>query len=520
MKLYLSDLDGTLLNYAAKLKPRASDILNRLIDKGVLFSYATARGFISSREITADLKLNLPLITMNGAIICDPNTGKPLTNNFLSDKSCSLALDFFKEYGETPLVYSYIDGVERVSYLENDTKRIKFYLSTRKGDPRLRSCKSYDELAIGDIFYLCMWNPKNDADCFKKVFTEKNGFSDVYYKDAYSDELLFEFFNAGVSKASALLELKKLTGADKIIAFGDNFNDIPMFEVADECYAVQNAVEELKAIATGIIPGNEEMGVPVFIEKRETKVWDYTPPAHNPEKFKNAIQNNSKSGGVGELNEKPIHAVLKRYFSAESDREAKIGSFYADAAGESGIFEIQTSGWGALNKKLEVFLEACHVTVVYPFEQRVHNIALHEITGELLKRPATRNNKDLTEFFIELYRIKSFLTHPNLTVCLANLEIEKTRYEDPEKPRKRGQKRKQDKRPLALLSEIHLNCGEDYKIFLPDNLPETFTKKEFQKLLKICEAGIMLTILEYLSVIHKKGKKGNEFLYSLQLLGD
>jgi len=46
-----------------------------------------------------------------------------------------------------------------------------------------------------------------------------------------------------------------------VISFGDAVNDIPMFEISDECYAVQNAVDELKAIATGVIGSNEEDGV-------------------------------------------------------------------------------------------------------------------------------------------------------------------------------------------------------------------------------------------------------------------
>ena len=45
------------------------------------------------------------------------------------------------------------------------------------------------------------------------------------------------------------------------MAFGDALNDIPMFQIADECYAVENAVEELKALATGIITYNEQDGV-------------------------------------------------------------------------------------------------------------------------------------------------------------------------------------------------------------------------------------------------------------------
>jgi Predicted hydrolases of the HAD superfamily len=50
-------------------------------------------------------------------------------------------------------------------------------------------------------------------------------------------------------------------GCSKIISFGDSINDIPMFEISDECYAVENAVDEIKAVATGIIDSNEDDGV-------------------------------------------------------------------------------------------------------------------------------------------------------------------------------------------------------------------------------------------------------------------
>lgn len=48
---------------------------------------------------------------------------------------------------------------------------------------------------------------------------------------------------------------------DRVVSFGDAINDIPMFRISDECYAVANAVTELKEIATGIIDSNEEDGV-------------------------------------------------------------------------------------------------------------------------------------------------------------------------------------------------------------------------------------------------------------------
>ncbi|MCL1823255.1 MAG: HAD family hydrolase [Oscillospiraceae bacterium] len=519
--LYISDLDGTLLNYAAKLKPRAAEMLGRMIKKGILFSYATARRFYTASQATAGLTPNIPVITMNGIILADPVTGERISTEYIRQTSFKAAKEFIIKNNETPIVYSWYKGRERVAFLKNSHKAAKKFNDMRKGDPSRVECSNYDELFLGDIYYLTFLNPENNIDLLNEVFSNEKGFSAVTYIDTYEKNLRFyEVWSGGVSKATAALKLKKLTGASKIIAFGDNLNDIAMFEAADECYAVENAHPDLKAIATGVIASNEEMGVPVFIEKRETKVWDYTPLPSKPEQFKAALSDSNQYGGVGELNEKPIHAALKRYFSAETDREVKIGPFIADAAGENGIVEIQTAGWGKLNHKLDIFLDACHVTVVYPFEQIVHHIAIHEKTGELIKNPTVRNNKNITAFFLELHRIKGFLTNPNLTVCFCGLEIERTRFiKDPENKWERRQKK--IKKPLALLSEIYLNKSEDYRVFLPDNLPEKFTIKEFEKLSKkpgqkFCgDASVIVPVLEYMSVVHKCGKKGNSFIYCL-----
>ncbi len=63
------------------------------------------------------------------------------------------------------------------------------------------------------------------------------------------------------TKANAIKELKKLWNCDRIVSFGDGINDLPMFEISDECYAVENAVEELKRAATGVIESNINDGV-------------------------------------------------------------------------------------------------------------------------------------------------------------------------------------------------------------------------------------------------------------------
>ena len=66
---------------------------------------------------------------------------------------------------------------------------------------------------------------------------------------------------AAASKSNAIRRLKEMWDCTRVISFGDAINDLPMFEISDECYAVENAVDELKAAATGIIESNENDGV-------------------------------------------------------------------------------------------------------------------------------------------------------------------------------------------------------------------------------------------------------------------
>lgn len=52
-----------------------------------------------------------------------------------------------------------------------------------------------------------------------------------------------------------------------MVCFGDAINDLPMFQVADEAYAVDNAIEELKQQSDGVIGSNEEDGVARWMQE-------------------------------------------------------------------------------------------------------------------------------------------------------------------------------------------------------------------------------------------------------------
>ena len=105
-----------------------------------------------------------------------------------------------------------------------------------------------------------------------KAIAEKikciEGITVNYYKDVYEDCYFLEAYSSEASKANGIKYLSKYIEYSKVICFGDNLNDIPMFELANEAYATANAAEEIKKIAADVIGSCEDNGVAEFLEER------------------------------------------------------------------------------------------------------------------------------------------------------------------------------------------------------------------------------------------------------------
>ncbi len=255
--LYVCDLDGTLLKNDQTLSPFTINTVNLLIKKGMLFSYATARSYATSSIVTRGLSESIPLIVYNGTFILENGVGKALYSNLFPKEDASFILDTLLDGGIFPIVYSFLDGKERFSYLPHEST--KDFLDTRRGDGRDRPCTLQSELFCGEIFHFsCIDTQEKLFPLYQKL---KDKFYCVYYVEKYGGKQWLEVQPREATKANAVLKLKEILDCDRVVCFGDGKNDLPMFEIADECYAVCNADEELKKAATGIIGSNEDDGV-------------------------------------------------------------------------------------------------------------------------------------------------------------------------------------------------------------------------------------------------------------------
>ncbi len=257
--LYVSDLDGTLLRSNETTSDYTNNTINKLVDSGMIFSYATARSFQTSHKVTKGLNASIPLIIYNGAMIVDNEDGSILLKNFF-DSDVNDVLDDLLQNGIYPIVYAFVDGKEKFSYIsEKCTAGMKQFIESRKNDKRDNPVSDENELCKGEMFYITCIDEK------EKLETLYNKYKDTYYcvyqTDIYTKHQWLEIMPKSVSKANAIGQLKEYMGCERVVVFGDGKNDIDMFELADEAYAVENAVEELKEVATAIIESNDNDGV-------------------------------------------------------------------------------------------------------------------------------------------------------------------------------------------------------------------------------------------------------------------
>ena len=261
--LYLTDLDGTLLRPDGTLSEYSKNALNALTEKGVTVSFATARSYNTAMPLLEGVKTNVPVIVHNGSFIVRQDNSAVYFNGFTAEEGKSVFGTFLR-YGLCPVVYSVIEGRNRMSFIRSESSPAQREFAVSRMDDkfdkkRVREINSRSSALDGDVFY---FNCIDEEQKLRAVYEElKNRYRCFFGRDMYSGEWWLEVMPVSAGKADAAVKLKKLLNCDKLVVFGDALNDISMFEVANERYAVQNAAEELKRIASGIIASNAEDGV-------------------------------------------------------------------------------------------------------------------------------------------------------------------------------------------------------------------------------------------------------------------
>lgn len=220
--------------------------------------------------------------------------------------------------------------------------------------------------------------------------------------------------------------------------------------------------------------------------------------------------------GIGTLQEKTIHSVLKYYYAPDSAyHEIKIGSYVADICIDGDIYEVQTRNFNTLRNKLNYFLQNHNVTIIYPVAHTKWISWLDMDTGELTPKRKSPKTGTFYQIIPELYKIKMFVNNPKLHFIISLIDVEETRYLNGWSHDKKKGSSRMDGIPVEIYDEVRIDTFADYRIFLPDTLPEQFTSKDLGKVAKIPQdkAATLLNVLLETKIIHRIGKSGKSYLY-------
>lgn len=231
------------------------------------------------------------------------------------------------------------------------------------------------------------------------------------------------------------------------------------------------------------------------------------------------IGKNRERQGIGTLSEKTVHAVLKNYYAPDADmHEIPIENFVADIYTGTEIIEIQTRAFNKMRRKLEAFLPLYPVTIVYPIPHIKWLSWIDEETGEASPRRKSPKTGNVYQAFPELYKIRPYLSSPNLRFRFALIDMEEYRILNGwSRDKKKGSERF-DRIPVRFAEEVCINQREDYMQLIPYDMKEPFTAKDFAKAAKIPAglAGVILLILTDLELVARIGKTGNSYLYEVR----
>lgn len=252
IKLIVADLDGTILRDDKSLDRNIKSVL---IEKNVPLTFVSGRNVHIIQDYIKELNISLPYITNNGANMFLGNTciyECPIDSKELADCLHILVKNevaFLAYTNETIYSVGYQEG------LDGFKKRL------------IGKCEIIDDANIEDIvsesiFKVVMIHPD-----MERVKDQLNSVCDKTVC-MQSEGIIYTLTSKDSTKGKTLKKLLEYLDIDSssVLAFGDNYNDISMFEVVDGV-AMENAQDHLKEVAKYSTKSNEEDGVSYFIQK-------------------------------------------------------------------------------------------------------------------------------------------------------------------------------------------------------------------------------------------------------------
>lgn len=219
---------------------------------------------------------------------------------------------------------------------------------------------------------------------------------------------------------------------------------------------------------------------------------------------------------IGTLREKPLHASLKEWARRPGDLvETAVDGYVIDLVRDGLLIEIQTRGFSAMKKKVEVLLDLGHsLRIVHPIAVDKWIVKVGP-DGTVISRRRSPYHGSVVDIVAELVSFPERLADQRLEIEVVLVHAEEYRVHTPDRSWRRKGWSVAERRLLEVIDTLLLREPADLARLLPPNLPERFVTRELAEALgrPLRIAQQMAYCLRHAGVIEMVGRQGNAVLY-------
>jgi Cof subfamily protein (haloacid dehalogenase superfamily) len=268
--IYITDLDHTFLRNDLSISDYTKNIWNSFANDSIL-SIATARTYKKTAQFLKGVEVNAPMILLDGSLIATMDK-KIVDTKFIGKDISDMIIDEGWKFGIYPFVLALADRktLSEAFLYDKVLNRYQREVLTRyTSDDNLKECSQIR--AMDENFKIVYMGEENLlrelAEHLENIFG-----TDLKYilaPEAYVGCYFLTILHKDADKSHGIKSVSEYMGFDmkKLTVFGDNFNDLGMFELAGISVAMANAQDDVKDAAKIVLPHtNDEDGVAKYLE--------------------------------------------------------------------------------------------------------------------------------------------------------------------------------------------------------------------------------------------------------------
>ncbi|GBQ68304.1 hydrolase [Ameyamaea chiangmaiensis NBRC 103196] len=259
IRLVLADVDGTLVTKEKILTPRAIRAVEKLRERGIVFTVTSGRPPKGMAMLIEPLKLDQPIAGFNGGLIVKPDFTQ-IEARTLSRDVARRTIAIMRQHKVDVWVYNgndWIVGDADAPHVAREQWTVKFPPVVRP-DIEAALDSVVKITGVSDDLDLMVRVEKDLQDAIGDVASAAR--SQPYYVDVTHHD---------ANKGGVVEALERLTGIGRaqMATLGDQPNDVVMFRKSGVSIAMGQAIDDVKKQATYVSTSSEEEGFATGVER-------------------------------------------------------------------------------------------------------------------------------------------------------------------------------------------------------------------------------------------------------------